>query len=97
MIWRWLDAVAHRLYRPGRRCARVRWWHAVHLIPGSWLAWVCDRHEAQLLRSLAAGEVQWDGVTAPRTRIWRCDHASISGTGLVGRPTVWCGCEMAEV
>ena len=59
--------------------------------------WLCDRHEARLLRSLAAGEVQWDGVTAPRTRIFRCDHASISGTGLVGRPTVWCGCEMAEV
>ena len=95
MIWRWRDTLAHRLGWAPR--------------------WLCDRHEARLLRSLAAGEVQWDGVTAPTewvvgqpadsgwnagvpmTRIYRCDHATISGTGLVGAPTVSCGCEMAEV
>uniref|UniRef100_UPI003F4970A4 hypothetical protein n=1 Tax=Streptosporangium sp. CA-235898 TaxID=3240073 RepID=UPI003F4970A4 len=44
--WRALDAVAHFLYCPamlGRRAGRHRWSHNFHLIPGSWLAWVCAR------------------------------------------------------
>jgi hypothetical protein len=57
--------------------------------------WVCDRRERRLLLSLAAAEAR-DGVTVPRMRAYRCDHASVSGTGLVGA-RCGCGCEMAEV
>lgn len=51
-MWWWLDSVAHFLYCPGmlgRRMARARWYHRIHLIPGFVLAWVCDRFEARLL------------------------------------------------
>lgn len=47
-LWRTVDAVAHFLYSPamlGRRAARYRRLHDVHLIPGSWLAWTCARTE----------------------------------------------------
>lgn len=43
-----LDAVAHFLHCPtmlGRRSARYRWHHNIHLIPGFALAWICDRYE----------------------------------------------------
>ncbi|MER6830862.1 hypothetical protein ABT352_33050 [Streptosporangium sp. NPDC000563] len=42
--WRRLDAVAHFVYCPamlGRRWGRWHWSHDIHLIPGSWLEWVC--------------------------------------------------------
>lgn len=48
-FWQIVDAVAHWLYAPGmlgRRIAVARRWHEIHLIPGSWLAWVCDRLDA---------------------------------------------------
>ncbi|MFB9880962.1 hypothetical protein ACFFMN_23675 [Planobispora siamensis] len=47
-FWAVVDAVAHVLYCPamwGRRCARYRRTHDVHLIPGRWLAWVCARRD----------------------------------------------------
>lgn len=43
-----LDALAHLLYCPtlgGRHCARARWHHRIHLIPGWLLALVCARRE----------------------------------------------------
>lgn len=47
-LWRSVDAVAHFLYCPamlGRRCARYDWTRDIHLIPGSWLEWVCTRFD----------------------------------------------------
>ena len=44
--WRILDWVAHLLYVPtmlGRRYARARWCHTIHLIPQPLLAAIC-RH-----------------------------------------------------
>jgi hypothetical protein len=46
-----VDGVAHFLYCPGmlgRRHGRARWWHRVHLIPGRWLAVVCNRYDGAL-------------------------------------------------
>ncbi|MFC9973543.1 hypothetical protein ACFVH6_21880 [Spirillospora sp. NPDC127200] len=43
-MWRTADTVAHLLYCPtmlGRRAARARWHHNIHLIPGRLLAWIC--------------------------------------------------------
>jgi hypothetical protein len=80
-----LDDVAHFLYCPamlGRRAARARWYHNIHLIPGSWLGWVCDRYEARLSASCPNG--------------FRCDHMSVSigGDGRwVGVPEFGCGCK----
>jgi hypothetical protein len=51
--WGRLDAVAHFLYAPtmlGRRCARARWHHRLHLIPGRLLRAVCAAYEAELAR-----------------------------------------------
>ena len=45
-FWRVVDSVAHFLYCPamlGRRFARYNRAQDVHLIPGAWLEWVCDR------------------------------------------------------
>jgi hypothetical protein len=50
-MWSTLDSLAHLLYAPtmmGRRCARARWHHRIHLIPGPVLAWVCDRYDVWL-------------------------------------------------
>jgi hypothetical protein len=49
--WERLDNVAHFLYCPGmlgRRCARTRPWHRIHLIPGRLLGWVCYRYDLSL-------------------------------------------------
>lgn len=47
-----LDPLAHFAYQPtalGRRAYRTtRWHHRIHLIPGRWLAWVCDEYDRQL-------------------------------------------------
>lgn len=46
-----VDWVAHLLHAPtmlGRRHARHRWHHRIHLIPGSWLGPVCDRYDRRL-------------------------------------------------
>lgn len=43
-----LDDIAHFLYCPailGRRIAVHRWYHDIHLIPGSVLARACDRYD----------------------------------------------------
>jgi hypothetical protein len=50
MIWYVLDTIAHFLYAPTLRggAARARWHHRIHLIPGSWLAYPCDRYERLL-------------------------------------------------
>lgn len=50
---RLVDWLAHMLYEPallGRRAGAVRlpWAHRVHLIPGRWLEWVCDRYDRRL-------------------------------------------------
>lgn len=45
------DSLVHFLYCPtmlGRRSARARWHHRIHLIPGAFLAAVCDRYELAL-------------------------------------------------
>jgi hypothetical protein len=45
------DTVTHALYCPtmaGRRLARTRWHHRIHLIPRRLLAAVCDRYECWL-------------------------------------------------
>lgn len=45
------DSAAHFLYEPtmfGRRVARARWHHHLHLIPGWLLKVVCDRFEAAI-------------------------------------------------
>jgi hypothetical protein len=49
--WAVADSVAHFLYCPtmlGRRSARARWHHSIHLIPGRLLGWVCDRYDLSL-------------------------------------------------
>jgi hypothetical protein len=46
-----LDWTAHFLYCPtmgGRRHARARWHHRVHLIPGRVLRRACDRYDREL-------------------------------------------------
>lgn len=48
--WSVADALAHALYCPtmlGSRSGRTRWHHGIHLIPGRWLKWVCDRYERE--------------------------------------------------
>lgn len=50
IMWKIIDAVAHVLYCPtmlGRRSARTRWHHRVHLIPGRLVGWVCDRYDLE--------------------------------------------------
>ena len=50
-LWWVLDSLAHFLYVPlylGTRSGRADWRERVHLIPGSWMAWVCDRYELAL-------------------------------------------------
>ena len=56
-FWPAVDAVAHFLYVPtmgGRRSARTRWHHRIHLIPGALLSLICDAYEARL------SEVEFD-------------------------------------
>ena len=58
-MWRVIDSTAHVLYCPtmlGRRGAHTRWHHRIHLIPGPWLGWVCDRYD------------RWLGVTPDELR-----------------------------
>lgn len=46
-----LDGIAHVLYCPtmlGRRHARTRWHHRIHLIPGAVLNYMCDRYDRSL-------------------------------------------------
>lgn len=46
-----LDSVAHFLHTPtmaGKRVARARWHHHIHLIPGWLLKLVCDRHDRNI-------------------------------------------------
>lgn len=46
--WQIADAAAHFLYCPtmlGRRAARARWHHRVHLVPGALLEWICSRYD----------------------------------------------------
>ena len=50
-FWQALDTTAHVLYCPsmaGRRTARARWHHRLHLIPGWVLSPVCDRYDLSL-------------------------------------------------
>lgn len=50
-LWPKVDTTAHFLYCPtmwGRRCARARWHHHLHLIPHRLLGWVCDRYDEWL-------------------------------------------------
>ncbi|HYJ33809.1 MAG TPA: hypothetical protein VE326_11370 [Candidatus Binatia bacterium] len=50
-MWKVIDTLAHFLYCPTmffRRCARERWHHRIHLMPGRWLAPICDRYERWL-------------------------------------------------
>jgi hypothetical protein len=67
MIWRILDAIAHRLYTPTLRgqASRTRWHHHIHLIPRSWLTYPCNRYEHLLLdgggKRLMAIAVHHDG------------------------------------
>lgn len=45
-FWRAVDSAAHVIYCPGmagRRVARARWWHRIHLMPGWLLEFVCDQ------------------------------------------------------
>lgn len=45
------DHIAHVLHCPtmlGRRSARARWHHRIHLIPGVFLAAICDRYDRRL-------------------------------------------------
>ena len=49
--WRVLDSFAHALHAPtmvGLQCRRVQWHHRIHLIPVSWLHWICDRYDHSL-------------------------------------------------
>jgi hypothetical protein len=46
-----VDWVAHFLYCPlmfGRRSARYRWWHRIHLIPGGLLSVACGAYDRRL-------------------------------------------------
>lgn len=46
-----LDGLAHVLYCPtmfGRRHARARWHHRIHLIPAAVLNRVCDSYDRSL-------------------------------------------------
>lgn len=50
--WGVADALAHLLYCPtmlGSRCRRYRWHHNIHLIPGRWLAYVCDHYDREFV------------------------------------------------
>lgn len=50
-LFAWVDNAAHVLYCPtllGRRAARARWHHHIHLVPGWLLAWACDRYDRAL-------------------------------------------------
>ena len=44
-----LHEITHWLYDPaalGRKAYRVRYpWLHIHLIPGRWLEWACDRYD----------------------------------------------------
>ena len=85
---RYIDAVAHFLYCPtmlGKRVARGRWHHRIHLIPGWLLARVCDAHDRSL------------GVTRSemRRRSMTCPAGHMTITGLDGW-TCWCGGRFVE-
>ena len=115
-LYGWVDAVAHFLYCPamlGRRCVRARWYHDVHLIPGRWLAAVCDRYDRWL--DVAEDENDfWDDEPVEKVLAefnalpkgktvtpvgFRCEHVTMTAGGgiFIGRPTAWCGCTMAPV
>ena len=50
-FWKIADDVAHAVYCPGmagRRAARARWYHRIHLMPGRALGLVCDRYDLAL-------------------------------------------------
>jgi hypothetical protein len=101
-----LDAVAHFLYCPtmlGRRCARARWHHNIHLIPGWLLAKACNRcddfwDDEPVEKLLAAFDALPKGKTVVPVG-FRCQHVTMTTGGGIfkGRPTVWCGCKMTPI
>lgn len=89
----------------------AHWLRDRRLIPAWLLRWVCDRHEARLLRSgfsepdepvadvVAAFERGHAGLTGtnyqPAT-VWACEHMTV--TGQIDRATCWQhGCVMQPV
>jgi len=90
LIWATLDALAHFLYSPtmmGRRSARARWHHNIHLIPRSVLGAVCDRYDLHL------GLVSGDPVDVTGPDGFGCAHMQIWSPNLSGQPTFSCGCD----
>lgn len=64
----WADSLAHFLYCPtmlGRRAARARWHHRLHLIPGFLLAKACDAYD----RSLGVTEAEMHSTGRARVEI----------------------------
>lgn len=78
--WYIADALGHWLYTPtmlGKRSARARWHHRIHLIPG-WLSrWACNRYDLSL--GMTWGEV--NGVSATQdgpSRLMRAAPGKVS-------------------
>lgn len=82
-----LDHVAHFLYCPtmlGRRSARARRHHRLHLIPGRWLAAACDAYDRSLGVTEEELTLRRPGDTLPLACPDGCTRVDANGAVLRG-------------
>jgi hypothetical protein len=105
-LWSALDWVAHALYVPtmlGRRTARARWHHHLHLIPAALLDVVCSAFDRRIgwrldetwadLRPQCIDRLMRSAtIVTERPMPHQC--VQIGGMGII-KATCWCGRDVA--